>query len=258
MNPRRIARGIAWAAAAGAVAAEIPYPLLSGATRRGLTVAAVLVFALACLAQAWHEGGPRRAAGVGGATAGVGWLIEVLGVHTGVPFGHYRYGAGLGAKLAGVPVLVPVAWTMVCYPSFLAARRLSRRPAMIAMLTALAAAGWDLFLDPQLVAADSWHWSGPQPTWPGSGGVPVSNFGGWLLAGLVVAAALIAVCGPEPGSDTSVVLLFGWAYLSGLLANLAFFARPWVALYGGLGMGLVALPLLARPLLARPLRAEGW
>ncbi len=35
-----------------------------------------------------------------------------------------------------------------------------------------------------------------------------------------------------------------WTWLGSTLGNLAFFDRPWVALWGGLAMGSVVLPYL--------------
>ena len=42
--------------------------------------------------------------------------IEVLGVHTGWPFGVYEYDASLGVQLFGVPLIVPCAWVMMVHP----------------------------------------------------------------------------------------------------------------------------------------------
>ncbi len=37
-------------------------------------------------------------------------------------------------------------------------------------------------------------------------------------------------------------MLYLWTYVSSVLANAAFFGRPWVALAGGIAMGAVAIP----------------
>jgi uncharacterized membrane protein len=258
LTARRTAPAAALAAlaAVAAVAAEIPYPLVSGSVRTGLTVAAVLAFAVACLAHAYATAGAGFAGRILLATAGAGWAFEVLGIHTGVPFGHYRYGSGLGPRVVGVPLLVPLAWTMLGYPSYVLARHVARSWPRRLAVGALGMAGWDLFLDPQLVAAGAWHWSGPGPSWPGTGGVPLVNTAGWLLAGLVV-TGLSCQAARAPGrrapagafaqpTDLVPLALLCWGYGSGLLANLAFFDRPWVALWGGLGMGPVVLALARR------------
>jgi len=107
-----------------------------------------------------------------------------------------------------------------------------------------ALASWDLFLDPQLVAAGHWRWDHPRP---GLNSIPLTNTVGWLL----VATALMALLARLPRStadDRVPSAVFLWTYASSVLANAVFFDRPGVALAGGIGMGLIALPY-ARSLL---------
>jgi len=44
-----------------------------------------------------------------------GYLIEVLGVNTGLIFGNYRYGSALGLKVWEVPLLIGVNWLILVY-----------------------------------------------------------------------------------------------------------------------------------------------
>ncbi len=64
-------------------------------------------------------------------------------------------------RVLGVPVVIPLAWTMMAWPASLAGGRLARGPPARVALAGVALASWDLFLDPQMVAAG--HWSGPTP-----------------------------------------------------------------------------------------------
>ena len=59
-------------------------------------------------------------------TAGGGLAAEAVGVRTGLPFGDYSYAGTLGPEVLDVPLVVPLAWTMMAYPVLLAARRLTR------------------------------------------------------------------------------------------------------------------------------------
>jgi len=45
----------------------------------------------------------------------VGFLVEVLGVNTGLIFGTYSYGNVMGYKLWGVPLLIGVQWFVIIY-----------------------------------------------------------------------------------------------------------------------------------------------
>jgi len=219
--------------AALTIALEIAYPLAGGTVRDQLTVATVLVFLAASAAHAVRHHGLVWASSFFTLVSGPALLIEVVGLRTGLPFGHYRYTGGLGPMLLGVPVVVPLAWAMFAYPALVVGRLLGRPW----LAGAWALASWDLFLDPQMVAARHWRFAHP--------GVPVSNYLGWLL----VAAVLIALVTRLPWHDAPAgtpVVLFLWTWLGSTLANAAFFHRPATALAGFLGMGLVGVPLLRR------------
>jgi uncharacterized membrane protein len=215
------------------VALEIAYPLVSGAGRDRLTVATVLVFLAASLAHAAQTQGPAWALRFLVLVAGISFAVEAVGVRSGIPFGSYGYGGGLGSSLLGVPVVVPLAWTMFGYPALVVGRVLGHP----VLSGAWALASWDLFLDPQMVDAGHWHFA--------AGGVPLSNYLGWALVALVLMAALTRM--PWRASLTGVpVALFLWTWLGSTLANAAFFGRPGTAVVGFVGMGVVGVPLLRR------------
>ncbi|WP_230204800.1 carotenoid biosynthesis protein [Parafrankia elaeagni] len=273
-----------WVAAAVTIGLQISYPLTSGDQRAAVTVFSVVAFFTASVSATAVTHGPARATAAAGAAGGIGLLAEAVGVHSGWPFGDYSYGTALGPKLAGVPVVVPLAWTMMGLPALMlgrrcaarldrtgrpaAARRATARRAVTALAGGATLTAWDLFLDPQMVAEDYWSWeSGGGPA---LNGIPVSNAAGWLLVGIVVTGALAALlpesnaaasaAGPggpaartrgrggghtggagvpaDPGRRVLMVLLV-WTYLSSVLANLAFFGRPGVALAGGVAMGML-------------------
>jgi putative membrane protein len=224
---------------AATVAVEIPYPLLHGSALAVLTIATVIILLLASVVHAAATRGPRWTASYLVVTIGTGLAVEALGVHTGVPFGRYSYAHTLGLRVFGVTALVPLAWAMMAYPAYVLARRHERTPDRAALLGGLVLATWDLFLDPQMVAAGHWRWSGPGPA---LNGIPLSNFLGWLLVGTVLTGALLALPDRdrlEPRDERIPLALLLWTYLSAVLANAAFFGRPGVALTGGLAMGAV-------------------
>ena len=240
-------RSIVWALTIAVVALEIPYPLMHGHARNVLTIATVLVFALASLAHAATYGSAWRAVVLLLVVGGGGFAAEAIGVHTGYPFGRYHYTGGLGATVAGVPLVIPLAWVMMAHPAASAARRIVHGRAAAVVVATVAFAAWDVFLDPQMVAARHWTWSDPSTHLPGVDNVPLSNFGGWLLVALVLLAMLQLATRSEPMHDDRPALaLWVWTWLSSTLANLAFFGRPAVAGWGFLAMGVVGMPLLVR------------
>jgi uncharacterized membrane protein len=233
------------ALAAATVLAQIAYPLVGGDARDTLTVATVLLFAASSLSHAWVSRGPRAAAGLLLVGGGLGLAAEAVGVATGVPFGRYEYADSLGPAVLGVPLVIPLAWVMMAWPAWLVAARLARGRAARMVTGAVALASWDLFLDPQMVDAGHWRWADPLPSLPGVPTVPLTNYAGWLLVALVLMALLGRVVPVEPTPRDAVpYALYLWTYASSVLAHAAFFGLPASAVWGGLGMGLVAVPLL--------------
>lgn len=238
------------------VLAQVAYPLTHGEALRLLTIATVLLFAAASVTHAAAVQGRRWALGLLVVAGGIGLAAESLGVRTGLPFGDYHYADTLGPRLLDVPVIVPLAWVMMAYPSLVLGRRLSRAAArrtrtrapsgVVAVLTgALALASWDLFLDPQMVAAGHWTWSHPHPALPGVPGVPVSNYLGWLLVAVVMVAVLHVLLPARPRAAEDVPgALLAWTWAGSVVGNAVFFDRPAVAAWGGVAMGVVVVPYL--------------
>jgi putative membrane protein len=233
------------ALAALAVLLQVAYPLTSGAARDRLTVVTVVVFAAAVVAHAALHRGVRWAAAYTAVTTGTGLLAEAVGTATGFPFGAYDYTGSLGPQLLGVPVVVPVAWAMFAYPCLLVGQRLARSTLGATLVGGWALASWDLFLDPQMVEAGHWRWTDVTTSLPGSPDVPVSNHLGWLLVGGIM-IGLLQLLPRREADDRVPATLFLWTWASSVLAFAVFFGRPLVALVGGVGMGLVAVPYALR------------
>lgn len=221
-----------------AVALQVAYPLVRGASRDRLTVLTVVVLCAATVTHAAVTRGWPWAARLLATAAGVGLVAEAVGVATGVPFGSYAYTGHLGPRVLGVPLVVPLAWAMLAHPCLLLGRRLATGPAAV-VLSALALTTWDLFLDPQMVAAGQWTWAHPHP---GLNGIPLTNTAGWLLVSLVLMALLSRLPDEHAHDDRVPAALLLWTWGSGVVAAVAFFGTPGVALAGGLAMGAVAVP----------------
>jgi putative membrane protein len=239
---------------------QIGYPLAR--YRAPLVVATVLVGFAFSVGHAAATRGRRAGATLVAVTAG-GLLVEVLGVHTGYPFGRYAYGGALGPRLAGVPLVVPLAWTWMAWPAWLAAGVLARRRPLRIVLGAVGLSAWDLFLDPQMVSEGYWRWTDPGRTLPGVPDVPLTNYLGWLGVAAIMMSALAwaipdipdrhisdrQIPGRQiPGrrADAPMLALYLWTYGSSVLALAAFLHLPGAAVWGAAGMGLVAVPLAVR------------
>ncbi|WP_201985921.1 carotenoid biosynthesis protein [Hymenobacter rubidus] len=109
----------------------------------------------------------------------LGIVAEFVGVNTGRVFGHYTYGATLGAKLldappfVGVPPLIGLNWLVLTYVCGNLARYLPLPELPRTLLAALLMVGFDLCLEPVAGRYDFWHWT--------ANIIPLQNFRDWFI-----------------------------------------------------------------------------
>jgi len=158
-----------------------------------VTITLILV-----LFSVWHASyalGARLTAAFFVITAVTSWLFEEVGVGTGLVYGAYRYTGALGPGLGSVPLLIPVAWFTMAYPSYMVANLIVDRRVVgspgdrihllgLAFVGALVMTAWDLLADPILSGPSyhAWVWEHGGPYF----GIPLQNFVGWLATTFVV------------------------------------------------------------------------
>ena len=240
-RPGAVATGFVWLLAAAVIALQIAFPLVADSDRARLAVVTVVVFFSASVAHALVYRGVMWTLGLVAITAGGGLLAEVVGTRSGFPFGDYAYGTALGWQLWGVPVVVPLAWTMMLYPTYVAVTTLTKKRWLAALLGGLSMMAWDFFLDPMMVELRAWTWAGDAPSIPGIDGIPAVNFAGWFAVGAVLMAVMLLLPDRKAPIGQPAVLYL-WVFASSTVGAAAFFERPTVALIGGVTMGLVAVP----------------
>jgi putative membrane protein len=229
-----------------AIALQMSYPLVNGDALRYITIFTVITGAILMLTHSFLSYGFRYFATFGAVTFGFALIVEIIGSKTGWPFGSYIYDDSLGLKIAGVPVIVPFAWIMMAHPVLIAARKTIPSWAFIYGGAGLMV--WDLFLDPQMVAANRWTWDVVGPHVPFQPEIPLSNTAGWLFAGMGLMALLNLILPKErrkAGVNSTIPDVFlGWTLFSGVVGNLFFFDRAGVALIGGIAFALWIAPYL--------------
>ena len=167
-------------------------------------------------------------------SAVVSWLFEQVGVETGAVYGRYFYTDVLGPKLGHVPFLIPLAWFMMIYPSYVIAtliaagrptgtRGRAGRIAWLAFLSGMVMTAWDLVIDPILSgpAVRAWVWVDGGPYFD----IPIQNYAGWMLTTFAVYGLyrwFEARVQPRPlGSMTKAVAALPLvAYAAMMLSNL--------------------------------------
>lgn len=109
---------------------------------------------------------------------GVGFFSEVLGVHTGLLFGNYSYGAALGLKLWEVPLLIGLNWLMLVYTTGHISNYFKLHWLVKALIGTLLMVLLDYFIEPVAMQYDFWGWQGNH--------IPFSNFIGWFAVAFLL------------------------------------------------------------------------
>ena len=164
----------------------------------------------------------------------VSLLFESIGVMTGWVYGHYHYSENLGYRIFGlVPVLIPIAWFMMMYPSFVIADVLTpshwspaKRIIPFATIGGLVMTSWDVVMDPLMSRAGNWIWERGGPYYD----IPLQNFWGWWLTVFVIFVLYLWITkrDAEESSPAFDRLALGSYAVTG-------FANLFVALTTGLG-----------------------
>lgn len=115
-----------------------------------------------------------------------GFLVEVLGVHTGMIFGKYWYGATMGTKLFEVPIVIGANWFILVYSAgILAEKFLSNvrasfyKKIFVAFVTASLMVTLDILIEPIAIKLDFWQWD--------ANIIPLQNFVAWFIIAFFLA-----------------------------------------------------------------------
>lgn len=143
------------------------------------------------------------------------FAIEAAGVHSGIIFGNYRYGKGLGLKLFDTPLIIGMNWAMLIYCSALITDKIIK-PLYLRVIAAPALMVlYDLALEFVAPKLDMWYWLNNQ--------IPFQNFIAWYVIALIfhLILRILRIKIKNPIAITVFFIQFGFFLL--LLIILAFF-----------------------------------
>jgi len=131
-------------------------------------------------------------------TFSAGFLIEVIGVHTGIIFGEYHYGKTLGTQLLNVPLVIGANWLLLVYCSSIVTqnicirlkKKFPKNPLFsLTFFKAFCAASLmvslDFLIEPVAIRLDFWHWQNEQ--------IPSQNFQAWFLIAFLLTFMFLKV-----------------------------------------------------------------
>jgi putative membrane protein len=152
--------------------------------------------------------GWRRTLGFTACVWPVALLAELSSTRTGFPFGLYRYtGLTRGRELfiVDVPFIDSLSFVFLAYAAYCLARLVLARRAPARWRTALTAGvlmmALDVVIDPLAVLGERWF-LGPLFAYVEPGpyfGVPLSNFAGWVIVGMVGVGLFVRLVDHDSG-----------------------------------------------------------
>ncbi len=102
----------------------------------------------------------------------LGFIIEVIGVKTGLVFGKYSYGDGLGFKLLNVPLIISINWAMLIFAGIRIVSGIFANKIVSLVVAAILVTIIDLIIEQVAPRLDFWKFEGGLPG--------LHNYIGWI------------------------------------------------------------------------------
>ncbi len=146
-----------------------------------------------------------------------GFLIEVLGVQTGLIFGEYQYLTTLGIKIWDVPPIIGVNWFLLVYCAIsLMNKYLSNdiHDFSKAVIGAFFLVSFDFIAEPVAISQQMWEWNRMIP--------PIQNYIAWYLVSFFLCFVLLKLKINTQNFITEYILAFQVAFFVVLRIMLLF------------------------------------
>lgn len=140
-----------------------------------------------------------------------GWAIELMGTHTGFPFGHYEYTGLLLPQLAEVPLILGLNWFFLVYSCFIISSFIPAGNTVRSLAGALLMTGYDLLLEPFAIHTGMWIWQDDS--------VPLTNYIAWFVISFIF-IRLMFINPPEKHNKPAIfVFIYQCAFFAALVLS---------------------------------------
>lgn len=112
----------------------------------------------------------------------LGFLVEVMGVNTGFPFGSYSYGTTLGPMLLNTPLIIGVNWLILIYGAMSIVSFLPVNEWLKVLTAAVLMVLADLIIEPVAIKLGFWTWNLGNP--------PLENYVAWFFVSVIMSTVL--------------------------------------------------------------------
>jgi putative membrane protein len=109
------------------------------------------------------------------------FFSEVLGVKTGLIFGEYAYGPGLGVHLFEVPLTIGLNWFVLTYSATVLCWKFIDNKLLVALISGLVLVLFDLLMEPVAPGLLYWEFF--------NGVAPLQNYIGWFIVAFAIVYA---------------------------------------------------------------------
>ncbi len=107
-----------------------------------------------------------------------GISVELIGVHTGMLFGDYSYGANLGPKLWGVPLVIGINWGVLSITTASITQKINLPVYLKIIVNAFLLVLFDFVMEPVAMKSDFWSWKNDE--------IPLFNYVCWFFVALIL------------------------------------------------------------------------
>ena len=138
-----------------------------------------------------------------------GYLIEVLGVKTGLIFGEYKYLTTLGPKIFEVPPIIGLNWFLMiyCTGSFVLSFN-TRNIFLKSLIGAVLMTAFDFFAEPVAIDQKMWSWTNNNP--------PIQNYVAWFAISFVLLIYFNKTSFEKKNKLSTAVFWFQWLFFVSL------------------------------------------
>jgi putative membrane protein len=112
----------------------------------------------------------------------MGYVVEAIGVNTGLIFGEYKYGDSLGPKIYFTPVIIGLNWLFLVYTTASVFEKVKIHPLLKIIFASSLMLVYDLVLEQLAPVIDMWYWIDDI--------VPLKNYLAWFVIALIFHALL--------------------------------------------------------------------
>lgn len=109
------------------------------------------------------------------------FIIEAIGVNTGVLFGEYYYGKSLPVKIWGTPVIIGFNWLLLSYGVVVLLRMKPVLRKYLPILAGVLMTLFDSIMEPVAMKTGMWNWT--------ANSVPLQNYVIWFMVSVLIAAS---------------------------------------------------------------------